>query len=95
MFETRNKLLLEVSRLYDDERRFDLAIDRLETLIHGDSLHEQAHLRLMMIFVAAGKRDRALRQYQYCRKAFARELSATPSEEIETLYQQILGRASA
>ena len=49
----------------------------------------------MMIFVASGKRDRALRQYQYCRKAYARELSAPPSEEIETLYQQILNRASA
>ena len=95
LFETRNRLLLEVSRLYDDQRRFDLAIDRLEALIHADSLHEQAHLRLMMIFVASGKRDRALRQYQYCRKAYARELSAPPSEEIETLYQQILNRASA
>ena len=95
LFEMRNTLLLEVSRLYDDQRRFDLAIERLEQLIHADSLHEQAHLRLMMIFVASGKRDRALRQYQYCRKAFARELAASPSDEIETLYQQILGRASA
>ena len=90
--ETRNRLLLEVARSYDEHRRFEPAIERLEQLIHFDALHEQAHLMLMMIYVAAGRRDRAIRQYQQCRKAFQRELSAAPSEEIETLYGQILGK---
>ncbi len=88
--ETRNRLLLEVARLYDEQRRFELAIERLERLIHYDALHEQAHLMLMMIYVASGKRDRAIRQYQQCQRAFQRELSAAPSEEIETLYGQIV-----
>ncbi|MCX6020668.1 MAG: AAA family ATPase [Chloroflexi bacterium] len=83
-------LLLQVSQLYEQQGRPELAVERLERLLQLDALNEDAHRRLMQLYAQAGSRHRALRQYQTCRDSLQRELGVEPSEETEQLHRQIL-----
>jgi DNA-binding SARP family transcriptional activator len=84
------RLLLEVSHLYDEQGRPELAVERLERLLQVDGLNEDAHRRLMLLYARAGSRHRALRQYQTCRDRLQRELGVEPSEETQELHRQIV-----
>lgn len=59
------------------------AIARFEALAHADPANEAAQIALIEQYVAAGWRDRALRQYEQCREALAREHGIAPSPALE------------
>src|SRR5262245_35161669 len=59
-------------------------------LLALDPLQETVHRALMRLYVRAGRRDAALRQYQNCIDTFRRELSGEPEAETRQLYQEIL-----
>ncbi|HXF62046.1 MAG TPA: BTAD domain-containing putative transcriptional regulator [Caldilineaceae bacterium] len=59
-----------------------------------DPLREEIHRALMRLYVWAGQRTEALRQYEECRRVLAEELAAPPMEETELLYRQILAGAT-
>lgn len=73
-------------RDHGDDRQ---AIDVLKRLIWIDRADESAHRGLMELFARAGKRSEALRQYQACAKALARELDAEPGPETKRLLIEI------
>ncbi|MBN1995848.1 MAG: AAA family ATPase [Anaerolineae bacterium] len=54
---------------------------------------ESAYRRCMRALALSGQRDKALRQYDICRKQLAREMGVEPSAETTRLYQQIRARA--
>lgn len=58
--------------------------------IELDSLLEPAHRQLMVALARSGQRSAALAHYQKCREILAQELGATPENETEELYRQIL-----
>src|SRR5262245_28325501 len=65
-------------------------------LLALDPLQEAVHRALMRLYVRAGRRDAALRQYQNCIDTLRRELSVEPEAETRQLYQEILrSRATA
>lgn len=59
-----------------------------------DPLREEIHRALMRLYVWAGQRAEALRQFEECRRVLADELAAPPMEETELLYRQILAGES-
>jgi DNA-binding SARP family transcriptional activator len=59
-------------------------------LLQHDPLREDVHREVMRLYVGAGQRTLALRQYELCREILARELAIEPMEETRTLYTEIL-----
>jgi DNA-binding SARP family transcriptional activator/TolB-like protein len=92
-------LLVERARLHD------LAVDVLSKLLASQAgepavrtaqrvlqlepTHEEAHRALMRLYLVAGARSLALRQYQICRDNLRRKLGVAPSPETEALHRQI------
>jgi DNA-binding SARP family transcriptional activator len=71
----------------------NLAVGYAEALLVLDPVHEQAHRALMRCHADAGDVAGAIRRYEVCRTALARELDLTPSIETESLLQEIRGLA--
>ena len=58
-------------------------------LLAFDPLRESSHRALMLIYLAQGQPEPAMRQYHVCRDILWRELQVRPSTEIENLYRKI------
>jgi TolB-like protein/Tfp pilus assembly protein PilF len=71
-------------------RQFEQAIARLTTRLEIEPACELAYRHLMRIYASTGRRSDALREYQSCRDALARELNASTSPETDALYREIL-----
>jgi len=54
-----------------------------------DPLQEDAHRQLMALYIRAGQRSAALRQYRQCLRMLEEELGVTPSAETTALYERI------
>ncbi len=85
----RDDLLFDIAELYMAEGRRDLAVARLEALLRGSPLREDAHASLMRAHAALGDPAAALRQYDVCRDALERELGASPSAALQHLAELI------
>lgn len=86
----RTHLLIEVAELYETSAALHAAEQRLLMVLESDALNEEAHRRLMQLYVKGGNRDRALRQFQKMREALHEQLGVDVSPESETLYREIL-----
>jgi adenylate cyclase len=58
-------------------------------LLRIDPAHEPAHRALMIQYAQTGRRSDALRQYQSCTEALARELGVKPESETRRLYEEL------
>lgn len=67
------------------------ALGWAQRLVSLDPLLETAHAQLIWLYAKLGQRDAALLQYQHCRDLLQRELAVEPSDELQRLYQEILG----
>ncbi len=72
-----------------DQGREREAIDVLNRLLWIDPANESAHRDLMQLFARTGRRSEALRQYQDCASALARELDAEPGPETQRLLAEV------
>lgn len=59
-----------------------------------DPLDEKARRKLMRLYVAHGRQDLALRQYEMLRERLHREMSVSPEPETNALLQEILTHRS-
>lgn len=59
-------------------------------LLQHDPLREDVHREVMRLYMRAGQRTLALRQYELCREILARELAIEPMEETRALYAELL-----
>lgn len=66
-----------------------------EAILEIDGVREDVHRDLMRLFLLAGQRALALRQYERCREILRRELSIVPMPETHALYQEIAAGAIA
>jgi DNA-binding SARP family transcriptional activator len=62
-------------------------------LLHVDPLREDVHRALIGLYCATGQRQKALKQYDYCRDVLASELGVTPAPETELFCRRILAEA--
>lgn len=65
------------------------AIPHARRLISIDPLDESAHRRLMEVYLQAGQRAIALKQYQTCEQILRKELGIDPQPETRALYKKI------
>jgi DNA-binding SARP family transcriptional activator len=85
----RRLLLLELSDLYGTQGEQTRAMELIEQVLFDDPADEEAHRFLMRLHARAGRRERALRQYDTCREALERDLGARPEPETDALAEQI------
>jgi DNA-binding SARP family transcriptional activator len=86
---TYQALLLLLARLEGERGQAADAIAALERLVAHDPLHERAHRDLMRLYLAAGQRVRALRQYERLREAMRRDLDLEPDAATHQLYRAV------
>lgn len=72
------------------QENFLEAIHWAQILLQNNLLLESAHARLMWLYARVNQPDNALKQYQQCCDVLMKELGVEPSDEINTLYQDIL-----
>jgi|AraplaMF_Col_mMF_1032025.scaffolds.fasta_scaffold00014_152 adenylate cyclase len=58
-------------------------------LLALDATDEDAHRKLMRLYLAQGRKDAALRQFQICGDALQRELGLAPDAETKALHRSI------
>jgi predicted ATPase len=78
---------------YAHGERHERALAVAERLVALDPLVESGHCALIRLYLRAGRREAALRQYQDCVRILNRELGVAPGEETQQLAAEI-GRAS-
>ena len=68
----------------------DEATSLAERYLAQDDLAEEMHRRLITLYVRAGQRTRALRQYEHCVAVLERELGVSPLQETQALQRSLL-----
>ena len=82
-------LLERVSRFYENQGTLGRAIEYCKKAIQADPLLEPAYRRLMTLYARRGMRAEALRTYEACKKALARELDTAPEEVTTAIFRKI------
>jgi len=88
----KNELAGALRRLalaYSSQVETNRAIQTARRWLTLDLLNEEAHRLLMQIYVTAGQRNAALRQYQECQRILKDELGVEPQPETIRLYESI------
>lgn len=83
------EIMKKLSEKYIALGRDGEALGVARRLVALDPLDEEAHRRLMDLFVQSGRRDAALRQYETCRALLRTELAVDPDQETEALAESI------
>src|SRR5882724_1430269 len=81
-----HRLLLEHQIACDGR---DAAIMTALRLLALDATDEDAHRKLMRLYLAQGRKDAALRQFQICADTLQRELGQAPDAETRALQRSI------
>lgn len=88
-------VLKQTSVLLERSGRREEAIGLCRRALQVDRGREEFHRDLMRLFLATGRRDEALRQYQTCRRILRRELGTVPAPETEALFRSLSEAAPA
>jgi DNA-binding SARP family transcriptional activator/predicted ATPase len=83
--------LVKCHRTFGD---FNLAIHYARIWINYDHINEDAHYQLMQLYSITGQRTAGITLYKHYKDVLHRELGIEPSEDITTLYKQILAGQS-
>jgi len=89
----RQQALALLARLAESQERagqLGRATETTTRLLVLDSLREDAHRRLMVLYERQGRQSAALKQYRLCRAILQRELGVSPEATTEELYRRIL-----
>ncbi len=82
--------LLDKLMAYSEvHRRYEAGMDYGARILNYDRARERTHQQLIRLYMLAGDRAGALRQYERCEAALRDELSVKPSKYSQALYAQI------
>ncbi|HEX5809175.1 MAG TPA: BTAD domain-containing putative transcriptional regulator, partial [Anaerolineales bacterium] len=90
--ELRRQFAEALAMLSDDHctlGQADLAILHARRLVSLDPLNEASHRQLMEVYLQAGQKNAALKQYQECEQILRKELNLDPQPETRELYRKI------
>jgi DNA-binding SARP family transcriptional activator len=59
-------------------------------ILKVDRCDEETHRQLIRAHAAQGRRNEALRQYQYCQRVLNEELGIQPASETQKLFHMLL-----
>ena len=85
-------ILDELAALLEGGGHLAGATTAVSLLIAADPLQQEAHIRMMRLYVLAGRRGEALRQYEYLRELLITELGVEPIAEAQQLYEEVRAR---
>jgi predicted ATPase/DNA-binding SARP family transcriptional activator len=85
--------VLELATLDLEANEPQASVPSLELLLSIDPTIEAGHRALMRGYIAAGQRDRAMRQYARCVTALGSELGLQPDAETQALHAAIAAAA--
>ena len=91
--ETHLDALQRLARLAWDAGDLSRAANTYRRALQVDPVREEIQRRLIECLWQLGRRDEALRQYEFLRAVLRRELDITPLPETEELVRRILGAA--
>ncbi|MEI7845941.1 MAG: BTAD domain-containing putative transcriptional regulator [Chloroflexota bacterium] len=69
---------------------FEKSISCGRKILEMDPLREEIHRKMMRMYLDGGQRAQAMRQYEICKEALARELQIVPMQETRDLYETSL-----
>ena len=84
--ETNLALLIELAALHEEIGEYEPAITTLRLVVTDDPANQRAHGGLVRLYALAGRRDEALKQYEWLR----RELGREPDSASRHLHEEIL-----
>jgi DNA-binding SARP family transcriptional activator/FixJ family two-component response regulator len=90
--ETYLAMLSKLSQYYFDQQALQHCIAISKLMLEKDQCLEEVHRRLMECYANQGVTDKAIRQYELCKKILRRELDTQPSESTELLFREIRGQ---
>ena len=82
------------AELYFEKRHYDRSIDMYKKINMIDPCDEQAHRRRMTCHARLGQNHLAMRQFNSCVEALARDLDLAPDERTVDLFERIRRRES-
>lgn len=82
-------LLERLSLLYEKRGTLGRAIDYCKKAIQADPVLEPTYRRLMTLYARRGMRSEALKTFEACRQALARELDITPDKVTTAIFRKI------
>ena len=88
--ETYLEMLASMAESYAELGRFAEAAQTCRTALVREPCDESVHRALMRYLVRLGRTDRAVAQFDQCRRLLAQELDVEPTSATQRLYQQIL-----
>jgi DNA-binding SARP family transcriptional activator len=68
---------------------YQLGLEYAQKALYLDPFAERIHYQIMHLQHASGRRAEALRQYKRCEQLMREEMNASPSPQVQALYQQI------
>lgn len=80
-----------ISSNQQKENHLESVIETLRQMLSIDACLESVHRRIMVCYLALGKKEKAVRQYLECERLLQEELDMRPSAEIRALYQAAKG----
>jgi SARP family transcriptional regulator, regulator of embCAB operon len=86
----RQQLLVEAATAALQLGHLDAATEFASSVFHDDPSSERACRTLMRAYVGLGERSMALRVYDRCRRAMAKELGVAPDRQTQDLYRDLL-----
>lgn len=72
---------------------YEAALNTLRQMLYKDDCLESVHAKMISCYLALGKNEKAVRQYQECERVLLEKLKMRPSAETEALYQKARGYA--
>jgi predicted ATPase/DNA-binding SARP family transcriptional activator/DNA-binding CsgD family transcriptional regulator len=82
-------LLSELVELHEEREEHGPAAEVLGRVVVEEPAHEEAHVSLMRLYAASGRRGEALRQYERLREVLRRELATEPDAASQRLHEEI------
>ena len=67
-------------------KSYETALTTLRHMLYKDDCLESVHNKIMNCYLALGKNEKAVRQYQDCERILLEKLKMRPTAETETLY---------
>jgi DNA-binding SARP family transcriptional activator len=84
--------LMYLMETYRERGHYEKSLSFGRRILEMDPLREDIHRHMIRMYLDSGDRAQAVRQYQICQEALARELKVAPMEETQELYQIVLSQ---
>ncbi|TNE57169.1 MAG: hypothetical protein EP344_11480 [Bacteroidetes bacterium] len=80
-----------ISSIQYEQGHYEQALETLRTMLYKDDCLESVHSKIMACYLASGKKEKAVRQYQECERLLWDKLNMRPSANMEELFQTARG----